>query len=90
MPIQLPKKSTTSIGSKYELLGLRDMPFPSNGFVDPYSMDSRTNGSSYAVSTAQSAITKFEDLLIRPDDFPNRVRLAYLWSKRESQSRWAV
>ena len=86
MPIQLPKKSTTPIGSKYEQLGLRDMPFPSDGFVDPYSTDPRTNGSIYAVSTAQSAITKFESLLIRPDDFPNRVRLAYLWSKGDSQS----
>jgi len=86
MPIQLPKKSTIPIGSKYELLDLRDMPFPSDGFVDPYSTDPRTNGSIYAVSTAQSAITKFENLLIRPDDFPNRVRLAYLWSKGDSQS----
>jgi hypothetical protein len=62
------------------------MPFPSDGFVDPYSSDPRTNGSIYAVSTAQSTITKFENLLIRPDDFPNRVRLAYLWSKGDSQS----
>jgi hypothetical protein len=84
--IHLPKKTTTSIGSKYELLGLRDLPFPSDGFVDPYSTDPRTNGSIYAVSTAQSAISKFESLLIRPDDFPNRVRLAYLWSKGDSQS----
>jgi hypothetical protein len=86
MPIHLPKKSTTPIGSKYESIGLRDMPFPSDGFVDPYSTDPRTNGSIYAVSTAQSAITKFENLLIRPDDFPNRVRLAYLWSKGDSES----
>ena len=70
----------------YELLGLRDLPFPSDGFVDPYSSDPRTNGSIYAVSTAQSAISKFESLLIRPDDFPNRVRLAYLWAKGDSQS----
>jgi hypothetical protein len=54
MPIQLPKKSPTEVRSKYELLGLRDMPFPSDGFVDPYSTDPRTNGSIYAVSTAQS------------------------------------
>lgn len=86
MVIQLPKKSATPLRSMYESLGLRDMPFPSDGFVDPYSTDPRTNGSIYAVSTAQSAITKFEDLLIRPDDFPNRVRLAYLWSKGDSQS----
>ena len=86
MPIQLPKRSTVTIGPKYELLGLHDMPFPSDGFVDPYSHDPRTNGSIYAVSTAQSAISKFENLLVRPDDFPNRVRLAYLWSKGDSQS----
>jgi hypothetical protein len=86
MPIHLPKKSTAAIGSKYEALGLTDMPFPSDGFVDPYNTDPRTNGSIYAVDTAKSAITKFENLLIRPDDFPNRVRLAYLWSKGDSQS----
>lgn len=86
MPIQLPKKSTVQVGSKYIQLGLRDMPFPSDGFVDPYSTDPRINGSIYALSTAQSAINKFESLLIRPDDFPNRVRLAYLWSKGDSQS----
>lgn len=86
MPIHLPKRSATTTGSKYEALGLTNMPFPSDGFVDPYSSDPRTNGSIYAVSTAQSAITKFENLLIRPDDFPNRVRLAYLWAKGDSQS----
>jgi hypothetical protein len=86
MPIHLPKRSATPISSKYELLGLRDMPFPSDGFVDPYSSDPRINGSIYAVDTAKSAIAKFENLLIRPDDFPNRVRLAYLWSKGDSQS----
>src|SRR3954471_23848762 len=86
MPIHLPMKSVAKSSSKYKKLGLRDLPFPSDGFVDPYSTDPRTNGSIYAVSTAQSAITKFENLLIRPDDFPNRVRLAYLWSKGDSQS----
>lgn len=60
MAIHLPKKHTTPISSKYEMLGLRDLPFPDGGFVDPYSTDPRTNGSIYAVSTAQSAITKFE------------------------------
>lgn len=86
MAIHLPKKTTATIASKYAGLGLRDLPFPSDGFVDPYSSDPRTNGSIYAVSTAQDAITKFENLLIRPDDFPNRVRLAYLWAKGDSQS----
>lgn len=86
MAIQLPKKSTVVISSKYAALGLTDMPFPSDGFVDPYSTDPRTNGSIYAVPTAQTAISKFESLLIRPDDFPNRVRLAYLWAKGDSES----
>ena len=86
MPIQLPKKSVTQTGSKYSALGLTDMPFPSDGFVDPYSTDPRTNGSIYAVDTAKSAISKFESLLVRPDDFPNRVRLAYLWAKGDSES----
>lgn len=86
MPIVLPKKSAVVTTSKYIQLGLSDMPFPSDGFVDPYSTDPRTNGSIYAVSTAKSAISKFETILIRPDDFPNRVRLAYLWSKGDSQS----
>ena len=31
-------------------------------------------------------IEKFERLLIRPDDFPNRVRLAYVWSKGDQES----
>ncbi len=86
MPIQLPKRSERTAGSKYSQLGLTDMPFPSDGFVDPYSTDPRTNGSIYAVDTAKSAISKFENLLIRPDDFPNRVRLAYLWAKGDSES----
>jgi hypothetical protein len=46
----------------------------------------RKNGSIYTESTAREAIEKFERLLIRPDDFPNRVGLAYLWSKGDSQS----
>lgn len=86
MPIHLPKKSETATGSKYAPLGLTDMPFPSDGFVDPYSTDPRTNGSIYARDTAKTAIEKFESLLIRPDDFPNRVRLAYLWAKGDSES----
>ncbi len=86
MSLHLPKKSAGGVPSKYEPLGLRDMPFPSGGFVDPYTQDPRTNGSIYAVSTAKDSIKKFERLLIRPDDFPNRVPLAYLWSKGDSES----
>jgi hypothetical protein len=84
--MHLPKKGAPLQTSKYTGLGLLDMPFPNVAVVNPYSYDPRTNGSIYAVSTAQSAIAKFESLLIRPDDFTNRDRLAYLWSKSDSES----
>ena len=86
MPINLPKKSTTEIASIYTLLGLTDMPFPSNGFVNPHSPDPKINGAIYAVSTAKETIAKFESLLIRPDDFLNRAQLAYLWAKGDSEN----
>jgi len=86
MAINLPKKSTTTVGSIYAPLGLTDMPFPSNGFVNPYSDNPRINGKIYATLTAKSAIDKFERLLIRPDDFLARAQLAYLWSKGDSET----
>src|SRR4051812_25083415 len=86
MAINLPKKSTTEIGSIYAPLGLTNMPFPSNGFVNPHSPDPKINGAIYAVSTAKETIAKFESLLIRPDDFPNRAQLAYLWAKGDSET----
>lgn len=86
MPIVLPKRSTVSVPSKYEPLGLRDLPFPANAVLNPYSSDDRTNGSIYAESIAKEAIDKFERLLIRPDDFLNRARLAYLWSKGDRET----
>ena len=85
-PINLPKKSQTPGGSIYAPLGLTDMPFPSNGFANPYSDNPRVNGKIYATSTAKSAIEKFERLLIRPDDFLARAQLAYLWSKGDSET----
>ncbi len=86
MPIVLPKRSSVSVPSKYEPLGLRDLPFPANAVLNPYSSDDRTNGSIYAESIAKEAIDKFERLLIRPDDFLNRARLAYLWSKGDRET----
>lgn len=86
MPLHLPLGSTNKTTSPYNFLGLRDLPFPSEPVVDPYNSDPRRNGSIYAEDTARDAIDKFERLLIRPDDFTNRVRLAYLWSKGDSQS----
>jgi hypothetical protein len=86
MEFHLPKKSAVVTKSPYEALGLTDLPFPNDPVVDLYSPDPRQNGSIYAESTAKEAIAKFEQMLIRPNDFPNRVRLAYLWSKGDSES----
>jgi hypothetical protein len=63
-----------------------DLPFPSEPVADPYSMDDRKNGAIYADSTARDAIQKFVHLLVRPTDFLNRVRLAYVWAKGDSES----
>ena len=84
--LNLPKRGTTRIQSPYEALGLKDLPFPTEPVVDPYSYDERRNGTIYAESPVRGEIEKFEHLLIRPSDFPNRVRLAYLWSKGDQQS----
>lgn len=84
--MQIPKSSKTPIPSKYMPLGMKELPFPNEAVVNPYSSDSRTNGSIYATSPVKTEIEKFENLLIRPDDFTNRVRIAYLWSKGDQQS----
>lgn len=65
---------------------MKELPFPNEAVVNPYSTDPRKNGSIYATSPVKAEIEKFENLLIRPDDFTNRVRLAYLWSKGDQQS----
>ena len=54
--------------------------------ADPYNTDPRRNGSIYAEEPVRSSIEKFEQLLIRPNDFQNRVRLAYLWSKGDQET----
>lgn len=84
--VKLPKKNTKASPSPYASLGLTDLPFPTEPVVNPYSNDARRNGTIYAESPVSAEIEKFERLLIRPDDFPNRVRLAYLWSKGDVQS----
>lgn len=84
--MQIPKLSKTPIPSKYTPLGMKELPFPNEAVVNPYSSDPRKNGSMYATSPVTAEIEKFENLLIRPDDFTNRVRLAYLWSKGDQQS----
>ncbi len=84
--LQLPRKSSTPSASPYSQLGLRDLPFPTEPVVNPYSQDPRRNGTIYAEEPVGLTIEKFERLLIRPEDFPNRARLAYLWSKGDLQS----
>jgi hypothetical protein len=54
--------------------------------VNPYSEDPRRNGTIYAESCARDAIDKFEKLLICPNDFTNRARLAYLWAKGDRET----
>ena len=82
----LPIRSQTPTESPYNRLGLRDLPFPSEPVANPYSYDPRQNGAIYAQTPVAAEIEKFERLLICPEDFANRERLAYLWSKGDQQS----
>lgn len=84
--VTLPSRSQATAESPYRRLGLRDLPFPSEPVANPYSHDPRQNGAIYAESPVAAEIEKFEQLLICPDDFANRERLAYLWSKGDHQS----
>lgn len=84
--VTLPIRSQSPAESPYSQLGLRDLPFPSEPVANPYSYDPRQNGAIYAESPVAAEIEKFEQLLICPDDFANRERLAYLWSKGDQQS----
>ncbi|MEW6380648.1 MAG: hypothetical protein AB1611_13720 [bacterium] len=84
--VVLPKRSIGVSKSLYSPLGLKDLPFPTEPVVDPYNNDPRRNGAIYAESPVKREIEKFEQLLIRPNDFPNRVRLSYLWSKGDRES----
>ena len=84
--ITLPRRSSVPTPSRYERLGLNDLPFPTDPVLNPYSDDVRVNGGIYAQSPVQDAISKFESLLIRPDDFQNRVKIASLWAAGDVQS----
>lgn len=86
MPFTIPRRSQPPLSSRYEPLGLRDLPFPADPVINPYNEDPRRNGRIYAESAAGDAIEKFERLLICPDDFFNRARLAYLWSKGDRET----
>ena len=78
--LNLPRRPANQAVSIYEVLGLTDLPFSSNPVLNPYSNDARLNGTIYAENPAREAIDKFERLLIRPNDFSNRVKVASLWA----------
>ena len=84
--LQLPRRGQQPTESPYAGLGVRDLPFPNVAVLDPYNTDPRRNGSIFAEEPVRSSIDKFEQLLIRPNDFLNRARLAYLWSKGDLET----
>ena len=84
--LQLPSRGSQQTPSPYAKLGLRDLPFPVIPVLDPYNTDPRRNGAIYAEEPVRPSIEKFERLLIRPNDFQNRVRLAYLWSRGDQEA----
>ena len=79
--LQLPNRPSQPAASPYEKLGFQDLPFPTEPLIDPNSIDPRRNGEIFAAASVQAEIDKFERLLIRPNDFGNRVKLASLWAK---------
>src|SRR5579863_1311827 len=84
--MKIPRSTSGAIKSKYEILGMRDLPFPTEAVLNPYSHDERKNGMIYAENIVRDQIDKFERLLVPKDDFPNRVRLAYVWAKGDQES----
>ncbi len=84
--LQIPRRQSEPAPSPYNTLGLKDLPFPVTAVADPYNADPRRNGAIYAEEPVRSSIEKFERLLIRPNDFQNRVRLAYLWSRGDQET----
>ena len=84
--LQLPNRGAQQTDSPYAKLGLQELPFPVLAVADPYNTDPRRNGAIYAEEPVRPSIEKFERLLIRPNDFQNRVRLAYLWSRGDQET----
>lgn len=83
--LNLPKRQQIPQSNPYNSLGLRDLPFATEPVLNPDSQDPRVNGTIYAYSPVRDTVERFERLLIRPDDFQNRVKLAFLWSKGDVQ-----
>jgi hypothetical protein len=84
--MKIPRSTSGAVKSKYEILGMRDLPFPTEAVLNPYSHDERKNGMIYAENIVRDQIDKFERLLVPKDDFLNRVRLAYVWAKGDQES----
>lgn len=84
--LNLPRRRNEPVSSPFKRFGLTDLPFPTEPLLDPYSRDPRRNGSIYAQSPVRDAIEKFERLLIRPGDFPNRAKIASLWAAGDRES----
>ena len=84
--LNLPRRRNEPVSSPYERFGLTDLPFPTEPMIDPYNRDPRRNGSIYAQSPVRDAIDKFERLLIRPDDFRNRAKIASVWAAGDRES----
>lgn len=82
----LPKSPKEKAESIYKSLGLKDQPFSTEPVANPYSEDPLMYGAIYAESPVQAKIKQFEQLLIRPNDFLNRVGFAGLWAKGDQQS----
>jgi len=83
--LNLPRRQQIRRSNRYNSLGLRDLPFAPEPVLNPNSRDPRVNGTIYATSPVGDTVERFERLLIRPDDFQNRVKLAFLWSKGDVQ-----
>ena len=82
--LRLPNRTTQQAESPYERLGLSDLPFSTVPVIDPHSNDPRRNGEIFATSSVQAEIEKFERILIRQNDFRNRVKIASLWAKGDA------
>ena len=83
--VTLPRRTSVPTVSRYAGLGLSELPFSTDPVLNPYSTDPRNNGAIYALAPVQEAIDKFERLLISPEDFHNRVRIASLWAAGDAQ-----
>ena len=79
----LLKKPTSEIPTdrkaKYEILNLKENPFPNTPFVNKISPDDRYNGSIYEASIRQEELDLIIDNFIKvPQSSPNHLRLGYI------------